>query len=269
MGTMGQWIPDFLPRSGRAGALMLGHSHAISGVASAAVVSELVLKVNLPHAGYLIALTAGFAVLPDIDHCGTSVARSFGFMSEGFAWVVEKLSGGHRHGTHSIIGTAVFTGAVWAGALFQRYLPVKIALGLFLALAIAAGLRALRIAGHLGDVLAIAGAAGIVWSGYGLNLYWHWPASWHWIPGWAQPGLPFVALACALGCATHIIGDMLTEEGCPLAWPFTKFCFKWWPRPLAFRTGTRPELWGVVPALLVVIAWMAWHAASTVRFTGV
>lgn len=244
---------------------MLGHSHAISGVASSAVLAELALHASLPHAGYLVALTAGFAVLPDIDHCGTSVARSFGFLSEGFAWVVDRLSGGHRHGTHSIIGIAFFTAIVWVANAYQRYLPARIVLGLFLALAIAAGLRALRIAGHFGDLIAIAGATAIVWSGYGLNVAWAWPSGpgWGWIPGWAGTGIPLVALACALGCATHIAGDMLTEEGCPLLWPFTKFCFKWWPRPLAFRTGTKPELWGVVPVLLAVIAWAAWRAVTT------
>jgi membrane-bound metal-dependent hydrolase YbcI (DUF457 family) len=61
-----------------------------------------------------VALTAGAAVLPDIGHPDSSIARSFGPGTRAFAWV----SGGHRHGTHIIAGTAALTAA--AGMALAR-----------------------------------------------------------------------------------------------------------------------------------------------------
>jgi hypothetical protein len=43
-----------------------------------------------------VVLTAGTGVLPDIDHPDSTIARSFGFVTEAFAGVVARLSGGSR-----------------------------------------------------------------------------------------------------------------------------------------------------------------------------
>jgi LexA-binding, inner membrane-associated putative hydrolase len=64
----------------------------------------------------------GAAVLPDIDHPDGSVAYSFGFVTEGFAWLIEHVSGGHRHGTHSLAGIAAFTGAAYVAEHYRRTL---------------------------------------------------------------------------------------------------------------------------------------------------
>ncbi len=221
---------------------MMGHSHALSGAVTGAAVAELVLHAPLPEAAALTVLCAGFATLPDLDQCGSTAARSLGFLSEAWAVVVRAVSGGHRHGTHSILGTAVVTGIVWAAAAYRAHFPARIVLGLMLALTVAAGLRALRLAGsHAADVAGIAAAAAVAWFGLGLGL------------------LP---LACAVGCATHIAGDMLTVEGCPLAWPASLRDYRVLPRPLAFRAGAWPEHLIVVPALAVALLVLAWQAAA-------
>jgi len=87
-------------------------------------------------------------------------------------------------------------------------------------------------------------------------------------------GLTLIPVAVALGCATHIAGDMLTDSGCPLLLPLSQYRFKWWPEPLAFTTGTMPEVAIVDPVLLVALAgligWVVapgaelhvWHAAT-------
>jgi len=67
-------------------------------------------------------------------------------------------------------------------------------------------------------------------------------------------------VACAVGVASHIVGDMATREGCPLAWPLTLHHYRLWPPPLAFTTNTRPERLIVAPGLLVVLGFLAWHA---------
>ena len=56
-----------------------------------------------------VLLTAGAGTLPDIDHPDSTISREFGFLTQAFAWLVDRLSGGHRHGTHSLVGIAVFS----------------------------------------------------------------------------------------------------------------------------------------------------------------
>jgi len=212
---------------------MLGHSHALSGVLAGAAAGTWAL--NLPPAplALLAATTAGYALVPDLDHCGSTMAREGGFLTETFAWCVRAASGGHRHGTHSLAGAAVFTAATYAACEFRGTWPGRIVLGVFLAIAFAGALRALRLGGHFADTLAVAGAVTVVWSGYGLTL---------------------VPAAAALGTAVHLAGDMLTDEGVPLLWPFTRRHYRLLPEPFAFTTGTRPERWIVAPALIVALA---------------
>jgi membrane-bound metal-dependent hydrolase YbcI (DUF457 family) len=220
---------------------MLGRSHALSGLVTGAAAGEFALHLQPPGTAALAALCAGFATVPDLDTCHSCAARSLGFMSEAFAWTVAKLSGGHRHGTHSAVGVAVFTALAWAACHYRAEAAGRIALGAFLALAIAAGLRALRLGGHGADLAAIAAAAGIAYYGWALAL---------------------IPLACGLGCATHLAGDALTDEGIPLLWPITLKHYRLWPEPLAFSTGTRPETLIVAPALLLASGWLAWHAVT-------
>lgn len=219
---------------------MLGHSHALSGAAAGAAAGEFVMHLPLPQCAALAGFTAAFATLPDIDTCHSTVSRSLGFLSEAFAWIVGKISGGHRHGSHSILGVAVFTGLTWLCCEFRHTMPGHWALALLLALAFAAGLRALRMGGHYADLLALGAAFAVGWEGISLAL---------------------IPLACALGCATHIAGDMLTTEGCPLAWPVTMRHFGL-PRPLSFTTGTWRENLVVAPALLLALAYLCWHAVT-------
>src|SRR5262249_19159775 len=188
-----------------------------------------------PHVPVGAAVTAGAAVLPDIDHPDASVAESFGFVTKGFAWLIGHVSGGHRHGTHSLAGIAAFTGAAYA-ARHYLYTPAgKVGLGVLLVLVLASGLRALKIGGHFGDLLAIGGAVALLRSGLGGAL---------------------VRGATAAGTATHRAGDMLPNEGIPIAGPLSRVHFRLLPEPLAFTTGTRPERWVVAPLMLAALVWL-------------
>ena len=121
---------------------------------------------TLPRAsaGAGVLLTAGAGTLPDIDHPDSTISREFGFLTQAFAWLVDRLSGGHRHGTHSFVGIAVCSAGAFAAGSWQltahptghqvfswHLMPAA----LYLALLYSAALRALAVA--LGYAAHIAG----------------------------------------------------------------------------------------------------------------
>jgi hypothetical protein len=73
---------------------VLGHSHALSGAVAGIVLDSLVRHEPAGSLATLCGLTAAFALAPDIDQCGSTDARSLGFVTEALAWVIRKLSGG-------------------------------------------------------------------------------------------------------------------------------------------------------------------------------
>jgi membrane-bound metal-dependent hydrolase YbcI (DUF457 family) len=216
---------------------MLGHSHALSG-ACAGVAAGIVLHLGVADVAALGLGTAGAALIPDLDSCGSCSARSLGLISVVPSLIIRKLSGGHRHATHSILGIGVFGVLAWLACTFRHDLAGKIGLGFLVTLIVAGGLEALRICrNHTADLIGAAVSAGVVFYGFGLTL---------------------IPVAIIAGCAAHIAGDMLTSSGCPLLTPVSKYRFKWWPRPLAFTTGTMPERLLVDPVLILLLAALAY-----------
>lgn len=230
---------------------MLGRDHALSGAvifATAAPALDPGLGVVQLLAG--AALTAGAAVLPDIDHPDATISRSFGFLTRSFAWAVEKASGGHRHGTHSLVGVAVFTAGVaaaaaWAWRSSQDWYSARppafagpgwhdLPAAAVTVLLLAAALRALKIGGHSADLIAV-----------GLTIAFT----------WLDPLRLLQALppATVVGCTTHIAGDALTHGGCPLLWPFSRREFHLLPRRARFTTGRLVERGLVSPLLLAAL----------------
>ena len=240
---------------------MLGRDHALSGALAFAALAPA-LDAHEAFLAVGLVLTAGAGVLPDIDHPDSTISRSFGFLTESFAWLVDKLSGGHRHGTHSMLGVIAFTAAAYAAGRYQLTEPRAVTshiafswhivpAALILALLYSAALRALRIGGHFGDLLGIGSALATVFTGADLTQLA--VASWH---------VPMLALATALGCAAHIAGDELTHGGCPLFWPASMHEFHLLPRALRITTGQLTETWVVSPVLVLALA------AVVVRDTG-
>jgi hypothetical protein len=66
---------------------MLGHSHALSG-AVAGIGTGILLHLPTRQVAALAGFTAGLALLPDLDKCGSSPARCLGFVSEAIASTV-------------------------------------------------------------------------------------------------------------------------------------------------------------------------------------
>ena len=239
---------------------MLGRDHALSGALAFAVLGPA-LHVTGSHVAAGVLLTAGAGVLPDIDHPDSTVARSFGFLTEAFAWVVARISGGHRHGTHSLVGIATFSAGALAAGSYQLSAPHLtghavfswhlVPAALYLALLYSAGLRALHIGGHHGDLLGIGGAVITCYTRWDLILiplgHWH---------------VPLLALATALGCAAHIAGDELTHGGCPVFWPVSGHEFHLVPGPLQITTAKICETWAIFPLLTGALALAVWHATG-------
>ena len=238
---------------------MMGRDHALSGALAFAGLAP-VLHVTDAHLAAGIVLCAGAGVLPDIDHQDTSVSGSFGFLTEGFSWLVAKLSGGHRHGTHSLFGIAVFTAGAFAAGAYQLSGPKVSGLGhpafswhivpavLFLSLLYSAALRALHVGGHHGDLLGIAAAVVTCYTGADLTRL----PVWHW-------HIPMLAGVIALGCAAHIAGDELTHGGCPIFWPFSMHEFHLLPRPFQITTAKLCETWVIFPLLVAGLGLAVWN----------
>jgi membrane-bound metal-dependent hydrolase YbcI (DUF457 family) len=218
---------------------MLGHSHSLSGAAAGAAAGEFVLHLSLPGTIALAAFTAGMALTPDLDSCGSSQARCLGFLTRSIAWVVRGLSGGHRHLSHSLAGIAAFTGLAWIACHFRGDIAGKAGLALLVTIAISSALEATHVTdGHLADLLGIAAAAGVIWYGYGLAL---------------------IPVAVALGTTVHLIGDSATASGVMWLYPMSQHRFHFLPGRAAFTTGTRPETWIVDPLLTLALLALAVH----------
>ena len=238
---------------------MMGRDHALSGALVFAGLAPA-LHVTDAHLAAGIALCAGAGVLPDIDHQDTSVSSSFGFLTEGFSWLVARLSGGHRHGTHSLFGIAVFTAGALAAGAYQLSGPKVSGLGhlffswhfvpaiLFLSLLYSAALRALHVGGHHGELLGIAAAVVTCYTGADLTRL----PVWHW-------HVPLLAVVIALGCAAHIAGDELTHGGCPICWPFSMHEFHLLPRPFQITTAKLCETWVIFPLLVAGLGLAVWN----------
>lgn len=224
----------------------MGHTHALSGaVAGLAVVYFLGHSADAyTLAPMFAAVGAGAALMPDLDHPSSTAARSLGPLSRVVARVLRTLSGGHRKGTHSIIGTLLST-AVFAALVV--WLPKELAPYATGSIAAAAAVALLGpvIAGYVAAVgvgTAVPGAAGSVVGlavgvavGFGLHDN---PGSW-----------TALTVAYGIGYLAHLAGDLFTRDGVPLAWPVAG------PMRLAYlRTGSFTENMIVVPTLTLAMA---------------
>lgn len=215
---------------------MMGSSHALSG-AAVFLAAAPILPTPDPTAVELAcgaAITAGAAMLPDLDHPQSTATRVYGPVTRVLASLVTAVSGGHRQGTHSLLGVAVFTAAIAAATSLG---PAWLAAAVLLLVGAAA--RAVGV-----TIAAAAVVAAVVFTHttvVGL--------------------LPY---AVAVGVTAHIAGDCVTGDGCPLAWPLSG-------RDVGvhlFNVGSAVERFAVRPALTVglvalVIAHSGWWHTVT------
>jgi membrane-bound metal-dependent hydrolase YbcI (DUF457 family) len=188
---------------------MLGRSHLLVGAAGFITASgpllelahQPALTINELVAGTVVC--AGAAMLPDLDHPNATVARSLGPITAVLSKVVSKLAGGHRMGTHSLPFAAAM-GVLVTFGLSQWQSPI-LALALcffFTSLVVrvlteADGAVCAAISAAVAGVIVMATPAG-------------------------AGDLSWLALAITLGCLLHMLADMVTTEGIPLAWPASR-----------------------------------------------
>ena len=210
---------------------MLGHSHALSGLAAGAATLPWAPVHGAVAQGAWVAAAGGFAMLPDLDQQKTTISRMWGPVTDLPAALINKISGGHRWGTHdAVLAPVVFGFLVMAAS---KTFPTSL---LVLALAIGLALRALNfvIPGRVENT--IIGNLAVSWGGAWLFLDHSPPPMW----------LPW---AVAVGVLAHIVGDFLTREGVPLPliWIIHRCRFAL----IHLRTGATVEKMLLAPAFLI------------------
>jgi membrane-bound metal-dependent hydrolase YbcI (DUF457 family) len=222
---------------------MMGQTHATSAglafLAAAFPISHYVHHLTPLTAAVGTIVAAGAGMLPDTDHHSGTIANTFGPLTKALCRFVATISGGHRWVTHSLFGTAVFTGlASWATHNFwATTATVWLCMGLAVR-ALWGPPRRNKPNGRLDwrDV------AGLTHALAAAVVAWAIVAS-----GFDASALPW---AVAVGYLAHLLGDSLTEQGLPVVlWPI-----RWRFRIATINTGGRVEKWVVGSALYAGIA---------------
>ena len=217
----------------------MGRTHAASGgfafAASAPLLSGLGVDLSPVGLAVGVVAAAGAALLPDLDHPSSTVARALGPLSGALARMVAVISGGHRQGTHSLVGVAMFT--VLAVLADQAGTAGRTVVAVLLLVLASAGLH-LRLSRP--PILHLAACAVV-----GFVLVSVSPA----VSGGVLPA------AVAVGAATHLLGDALTREGIPVLWPFRHDRV----RLATLKTGGLAERLLIGPAMLVAAGVLTWH----------
>lgn len=214
--------------------VVMGPTHAMSGAAVGLAVAQLLPEewggVNTVQEAFLYAgLTAGAALLPDLDSPSATVSRSFGPFTQALSHTVEntaqgfvnltrarkdpKCRNGHRTLTHTIwFALAAGAGATALISAFGKPAVIGL-LFIFLGLAIRGLFPEWSKKTDWLIVTAISAALA-----YG---------AWYFIPV-DSFGL-VMGSAVTVGCVTHMLGDLATKQGIPAFAPVLQFGRKrWW-----------------------------------------
>jgi hypothetical protein len=243
---------------------MMGRTHALTGWCGGLAVAPLVgVATGAPQVVFA-ATTAGFALLPDLDHPGATATRLLGWFTRAVSWLLRKSSarlyaatkgprderctGTHRHLSHTVLFALALGGAAAVGAAAGGPWAVLavVMLGLLLAAAV------------LGDWVLLAGLAGGGWMAAHTDA-----------AGALTEVGGFLGAAVTLGCIVHDLGDAITEAGCPFLFPLLIAGETWYeirpPRWLRFRTGKTFEKLVVFPAFAVLGVVLAPGVLDAVR----
>jgi membrane-bound metal-dependent hydrolase YbcI (DUF457 family) len=217
---------------------MMGKTHALSSAATAAAFWSLNRgAVGLAEVVIGGSVMIGAALLPDIDHPNSTASKTFGPVTGVFCWIVGKLTGGHRRGTHSLFGVAVLGALSEVGISYRHGLATALVI-VPMILALASLVRLFKIPGYLDDLAPVPVVLGIV-----LMTA---------VPLW------YVPYALAAGCLVHIAGDLITKVKIPIFWPFGRSAFA---LGLISTNGTA-ERWIITPACLIIIIIGAWKGIA-------
>jgi membrane-bound metal-dependent hydrolase YbcI (DUF457 family) len=243
-----------------------GPTHAVMGFAAWGGVSLLAVTHGVPITAQTwlagAMLTAGAALLPDLDHPPATVSRSFGpitgITSRGVNMVSVGIynmtrlrkdphrDGGHRTFTHTAVFAAL-TGTVLTTLVLLNNPWLTSALLFFFA---GLGIRGLLHEwDHKADTFVVILLSALV--------TWY---CWQWVRT-GDHHAQWFGVAAVTGCLAHLVGDMVTEEGCPMLWPIPIGRRLWYPLgipgPLRYRTGSKVEMVFVGPLCTLLSIWLA------------
>jgi membrane-bound metal-dependent hydrolase YbcI (DUF457 family) len=202
----------------------MGFTHATSGTAAWLAVTAALPALGtdiLPLtpegvlAGTLVC--AGAAILPDADHPSATIAHSVPIVGPAVTNAINDISGGHRHGAHTLLAAAIVTIGAYFLGFWNAVIPVlgegKLGPAIATVVLIAFGAKARELAPNWLTAWGIGVLAAIA-------VFVYAPDSTIWFP-----------LAVAIGYLAHIAGDALTVQGIPpLLWPISIKPPKWWRR---------------------------------------
>ncbi|SEO91713.1 metal-dependent hydrolase [Trujillonella endophytica] len=223
---------------------MLGHSHALSGLAvGAATLPWAPVDGTVAQVAW-VAAVGGFAMLPDLDTHNSTVSDMWGPLTDVPSAAIGRLAQGHRWGTHDAVIAPLAFGALAMAAANAYWSSL-----LFVALAIGLALRALHF--------IIPGRAENTVIG---NLVLAWAGAWLLLDHMPQPmWLPW---AVGVGSLVHIAGDMITRQGVPvpLIWIVHRCRLVLTP----MHTGAFLEKAVLVPAFVLAALWFL-YANTDIR----
>ncbi|WP_080796365.1 metal-dependent hydrolase [Corynebacterium pacaense] len=225
--------------------MVMGPTHAMSGAAVGLAVAQILPGQwgGVDTAGGVIiyaGLTAGAALLPDLDSPQATVSRSFGPLTGAISRFTEnttqaivnatrgrrdpRCNNGHRTFTHTL-WSALAAGA-GATALIGAYgRPAAIGLLFFL---LGLGIRGLlpEWSGSTDWIIVTAVAAALACG------------AWYLVPAGSFEAV--LGSAVTVGCLTHLLGDMATRAGIPLFAPLVPIGGRrWWKVKLPGGLGIR------------------------------
>lgn len=232
---------------------MMGRSHALTGWCAGLAVAGFVGTGTPEQAIVFAVTTAGFALLPDLDHPGARASKLLGPVTGALSWLLRKASGAfyqltkgprdedgkgtHRHLSHTLLFALALGGL--AALATAKGGPWVVAGIVFFGILLAED--------ALGDWVLPVGGAAVIWWVYEAGP-----------DPLAELGAVSgeLGIAVAVGCFTHCLGDALTESGCPFLFPVPIAGETWYelrpPKFLRFRTGKKVENLVVFPAFVVL-----------------
>lgn len=225
---------------------MMGAGHSATGLLAGAALLPVAPILPTPTAqASWVVVCGGMAMLNDADHHSSTISRMWGWPSRAAAAGIGKVFGGHRNGTHSLLGVAVFVLAAWiADAWLGQW-------GRMFWIALAIGLALNAITPILPNRFRIPQGVPIV-GGQTLypenmilaaNVVISWAGAW-WMANNTPPAVSaWLPWAVAVGMLTHMVGDWFTKGGVPWLWPL-----RWRSAAGLWTTGSWFEKAIVTPA---------------------
>lgn len=219
---------------------MMGRTHAGTGVL-AAVALGAGLYMDVPSVILAVSLYPGFALFPDIDHARATASNTFGIVTRTFSRVL-----GHRRETHSVPGILMLAFITYMAVLYPGNVLGRTWLTFILVIGWASVLRLIPLKSFKGkadEAVAISIAIAVVWFPGALQS-----------AGFPEFPLSVLPGALAVGMLVHLVGDIITKQGCPVFWPFSskRLAFK------VFKAGGRFEHSVMVSLVIAGTVWFTY-----------